>query len=402
MQIPRPIHPFPARMAASIAWNTLEAQKGTRSLKVLDPMVGSGTTMVIARMLGHQAIGFDTDPLAVLLTSTWCDDLDPEAVTRAASRVAKQANSTWRSIRQRDAYPLNANEDCRAFVRYWFDLANRKQLAAIARAIQSTHNSAIRRALWCAFSRLIVVKQAGASLAMDVAHSRPHRAYSKAPIRALDHFSHNVRRVLEASPFSKRDQRYPRPEIRVGDARALALDQDTIDVVITSPPYLNAIDYMRGHRLTLVWMNHALEDLRAIRSANIGTEAGRSDKPDDHGLAAAFEAGTLCRELSKADHGMFTRYLRDMRQVMGEVQRVLVSGGLAVFVVGDCNVRGVFVRNSAAIKALAEQQGLKFLDKRTRTLPNDRRYLPPPSSQGPSGGLAKRLRKEVVLSFQCR
>ena len=57
-EIPRPIHPFPARMAASIPWS--ELQGGKTSLRVLDPMAGSGT-MVLAG-LDHGAsrvIGID-------------------------------------------------------------------------------------------------------------------------------------------------------------------------------------------------------------------------------------------------------------------------------------------------------------------------------------------------------
>ncbi len=64
----RPIHPFPARMAPSIIQRRLKSHK---RLRVVDPMVGSGTTVVTARILGHHAIGFDTDPLALLIAKAW-------------------------------------------------------------------------------------------------------------------------------------------------------------------------------------------------------------------------------------------------------------------------------------------------------------------------------------------
>ena len=88
--VPRPIHPFPARMAGSIPWEVLEATS-RKQIRVLDPMVGSGTTAVVARALGHQAVGFDTDPLAVLIAQVWCDDVDGEAVRRSAERILKRA-----------------------------------------------------------------------------------------------------------------------------------------------------------------------------------------------------------------------------------------------------------------------------------------------------------------------
>jgi hypothetical protein len=400
MELPRPVHPFPARMAASIAWNTLDTHKDARRLRVLDPMAGSGTTMVIARMLGHEAIGFDTDPLAVLIAAVWCDDVDPATVMAAAERILAAAAS-WKSLAAREAYPVGADEECRAFVRYWFDPASRRQLAALAIEIQRVRNLMVRRLLWCAFSRLIIVKQAGASLAMDVSHSRPHRTYSKAPIRPIEHFAQNVKRVLAASPFSQRDNARPPARIAVGDARALKLESGSVDVVITSPPYLNAIDYMRGHRLSLVWMRHSIDGLRAIRSGNIGTEAGRSDSPNDDDLVRAFGAGTGHQELSPADAGMFTRYLRDIRKVLCEISRVLCPGGLAVLVVGESTLGGSVVSNSAAIRVLAEAQGIRLIGSQTRDLPMNRRYLPPPESRRAGQDLGRRLKQEVLLSFRC-
>ena len=156
--IPRPIHPFPARMAGSIPWEVLEATNREK-LRVLDPMVGSGTTAVVARALGHEAVGFDTDPLAILIAQTWCDDIDEETVRRTAKRVLDRATVAARSIRLADAYPRNADEETKTFTRYWFDETNRRQLTALASAVQATRNATVRRVLWCSFSRLIITKQ---------------------------------------------------------------------------------------------------------------------------------------------------------------------------------------------------------------------------------------------------
>ena len=100
----RPVHPFPARMAPSIALDELPASKQS-GLTVLDPMAGSGTTLVVARSRGHAAIGFDTDPLARLISSVWCADMDATAVLRTAEKVQSEALGRWREIRQADAYP---------------------------------------------------------------------------------------------------------------------------------------------------------------------------------------------------------------------------------------------------------------------------------------------------------
>jgi hypothetical protein len=65
----RPVHPFPARMAPDLAFARLK--RVPSGALVLDPMSGSGTVLRQASELGHRSIGFDMDPLAVLMTKVW-------------------------------------------------------------------------------------------------------------------------------------------------------------------------------------------------------------------------------------------------------------------------------------------------------------------------------------------
>src|SRR5947199_7915105 len=80
-----PIHPFPARMAPGIALDVLsDAEK---PLRVLDPMMGSGTVLSVARSKGHHAIGVDIDPLAVLISRVWTTAIDPDEIRDKAAEV---------------------------------------------------------------------------------------------------------------------------------------------------------------------------------------------------------------------------------------------------------------------------------------------------------------------------
>lgn len=396
MQIPRPVHPFPARMAASIPWRILRSHSDEGPLRVLDPMVGSGTTAVVARSLGHKAIGFDKDPLAILIANTWCSDVDEAYVFSKAREVLARAEVA--KVRQGDAYPPGASSEARKFVRYWFDPRNRQELAALSRCIEGVRDDVTRTFLWCAFSRLIIVKQAGASLAMDVAHSRPHRVYEKAPLKPFDGFLPAVRKVLGAAPFKTRGQASAR--LQIGDARAIPVGSRTIDLVITSPPYLNAIDYLRGHRLSLVWMAHRLDALRDIRAESLGAEHMDftcNDLIVDEAIAAAVEEP---EELTDQAHGMLTGYLRGMKQVMKEIARVLKPKARAVLVVGDSMLQGVFVANSAALAYLASEHGLRRVRAQRRPLPQNRRYLPPPDKLSSGDQLQKRMGREVILTLE--
>jgi len=397
--IPRPIHPFPARMAGSIPWEVLEATN-RKQLRVLDPMVGSGTTVVVARALGHEAVGFDTDPLAVLIAQAWCDDVDADAVRRSAERVLQKATAAASALRLSEAYPRNADEETKAFTRYWFDATNRRQLTALASTIQARRNASVRRVLWCAFSRLIITKQASAAMALDVAHSRPHRVTDRTAIRPLKHFLRAVETVLKAAPFTSSKVEHPPASIKPADARKLPLDDASVDIVITSPPYLNAIDYLRGHKFSLAWMGYPVSGLRAVRATNIGTEVAAGAKLDDPSVVAAMGRMGEIDGLPARERSQLARYLADMAQVMTEIHRVLKPGGAAVLVVGDTTRRGVFICNSDALVHLGKIHGLDLVQRAQRVLPPNRRYLPPPSAGKPGDLLDGRLRNEVLLTFE--
>lgn len=129
----KPIHPFPARMASSIVFDRLPDNK--QPLRILDPMVGSGTTMIVARSKGHIGYGVDRDPLAVTIASAWCTDICVSHLRIKASEVLSRAKITYKKLLSKTAYPVNADNETKDFVNYWFDLKNRKQLSALSKHI---------------------------------------------------------------------------------------------------------------------------------------------------------------------------------------------------------------------------------------------------------------------------
>jgi hypothetical protein len=228
-------------MAPSIVQRRLKSQK---ALRVLDPMAGSGTTIVAARLTGHRAVGFDTDPLALVIAEAWSSDVDSQRVRLRAIKILAEARKRYRAVSHSDAYPDKSDRETRAFMRYWFDPTNRRQLTVLSERISRVTDSSERALLWSAFSRLIVTKDAGASLARDVSHSRPHKAYKIAPVRVFKRFLSAVDNILRVSHFAP-GNKLPSAKVSEGDARKLPLRNRSIDLVITSPPYLNAIEQLQ-------------------------------------------------------------------------------------------------------------------------------------------------------------
>ena len=400
----RPVHPFPARMAPSFVRGAIPERQGS-PLRVLDPMSGSGTTLVCARLKGHYAIGCDTDPLARRIARAWCADVDSEELRHYAAIVLLRAQNEFAKIRAGDAYPKGADDETRRFIRYWFGVdwfgkKNRCQLAALARCISRIRSKEeIKNLLWCAFSRMIITKTRGVSLAMDVSHSRPHKFYDTAPAAPFGLFFKEAARIADNSPFNTGGRKKPQAKIKSGDAKKLPVGTGSIDMIVTSPPYLNAIDYLRGHRLALVWMGHNMHELREIRSGNIGTEAGDTRNSGGAEEKIMMSMGNM-DALERRYAGMIRRYVRDMDGVMSECARVLKRDGRAIFVVGDSSIRGIFVKNSEALKSLARKNGLVLHSQESRPIEVNRRYLPPPTSPKAGKEMSARMKEEVILEYR--
>jgi DNA modification methylase len=387
------VHPFPARMAADIALSRLRHLRP--GALVLDPMAGSGTVIRTAADRGLRGLGFDIDPLAVLMARVWTRPIDTEKLRIRAGQLLEEASR----LPRRTHLPwVDDDPETTDFIEYWYGPKQRAELRRISAVLRPLRGP-IADALRLGLSRIIITKLpgAGASLGSDVSHSRPHRALDENEYCVQTGFTRSIDRLarcLEAHP--------PRGGVTVaaGDARCLRQVQDkTIDAIVTSPPYLNAIDYLRGHRLALVWLGHKIGDLRIVRAESIGAERGPTNPDRDASLIAGLTSGLEGLErLPSRFRGMIGRYAVDMASLMAEAQRVLRPSGIATIVVGDSTLRGVFIENSKIVKAAARRAGFRFRSQVRRQLQPGRRYLPPPDRAG-RVELSKRMSLETIVTF---
>ena len=386
----RTIHPFPARMAPDIAIDHLDSIEGETELVVLDPMCGSGTVLAAAADRGHAARGFDVDPLAVLMSSVATRAVDTEAVVAEAERICAHARAS--SVDE----PRWDDAETQKFAEYWFAATQRVQLNRLSRELDEVSDEAVRQALQVALSRIIVTKAPKASLAADTSHSRPHRVATES--------SYDVYRGFEGSVASLTkllDQRSMVGQVKVrrGDTRALDLPDASVDLIITSPPYLNAIDYLRGHKMSLIWFGHTIPDLRKIRSNSIGAERaldGEALKQVDDMVSFIENAAN---DPSKLPLATIMRYAHDLTLFSRELHRVCREGAEVVTVIGNSTLRGNYIQNDILVRQAYEGAGFSLRDRTERELPESKRYLPVRTTNAASS-MAKRMRTEVVLTVE--
>lgn len=390
----RSIHPFPARMAPDLALTAL-ADLPAMSI-VLDPMMGSGTVVRQALEYGHDAIGYDLDPLAVLMSKVWTTEVADEAVDAVLKKVLAMVDAMGASI---PVLEWQADPETTQFIEFWFHENQRAELARLSSALDqldrlelTVGERAALDVLRVAFSRIIITKEQGASLARDTSHSRPHRVSLVSDYRVRFHFERSVaqlrKRLLESPPKGM-------ARVAQGDARALVLEDGSVDAVITSPPYLNAIDYMRGHRMSLTWLGHSIPALRSVRSTSIGAERSADPHARNAEVSKVVCAMRGPDPLAKRLEGVMGRYALDLIDMTAEIARVLKAGCRATFVVGNSCIKGAFIDNAQGVATAAGLAGMLLVESRERDLPAANRYLPISGE-----ALSKRMRTETVLTCE--
>lgn len=386
----RTIHPFPARMAPDIALQAIPERTTGPALTVLDPMCGSGTVLAAALQHGHDARGVDIDPLAVMMSTLTVTKVDTEAITARAYEVVKAA------AKAPGEEPWRGDTETDAFVSYWFGPKQRRDLISLTSAIAALAEPDVQLALRLAVSRIIVTKSPQASLAADAAHSRPHRVRATSDYDVFDGFERSARQLCRLL-----DQRLLKGTgtVELGDARDLSTVADrTADLAVTSPPYLNALDYLRGHRLALVWFGHTVADLRERRSSSIGAERGLGAPASDSVAAIVDIIEAEATDRSALKRPMLERFAHDCCGFAAQLHRKIKPGGTAVLVVGNSTLRGNYIRNDLIAQTAMQHAGFQARTSVEREIPPSSRYMAITSPDSASS-MTRRMRKEVVITM---
>jgi DNA modification methylase len=385
-------HPFPARMPVEVAQAAVSALSSPGDT-VLDPMIGSGVVAKAALALGRKAIGRDIDPLAIIQSRALCAGVSVAKLESLADTVHKAARRMLKSGSRIEAASRNLDDEGRRFVRYWFRRRHADELFALSLAIDAESSAVDWPVLAAIFSSLIISRGSGASRAMDLSRSRPHRVDSKIPKSPMELW---FRHLASFQAYYEKSSLAGSANIKIGDARNLRISDESIDAIITSPPYLNAIDYMRTSKFSLVFFGNRLQELRTIRAGAVGTEVGLGP---GH-LPEELDTMVTRRVSDPKRRPIVRRYILDLYKSLSESFRVLKPGGHALYVTGPSILSRRSYDAAEVLCKLAREIGFHPIGHGRRDLRDTRRSLPPPRRSKPADCINKRMTCEfyVVLT----
>ena len=412
-------HPFPAKFPPQLPEFVIRHLSDPGDT-VLDPMLGSGTTLVEALRLGRRAIGCDIDPLSRMIATAKLTPVDPDAVLREGTGIIEGAHGDYHRFRPKlqEDLELRFDEGTYKFIQYWFLPQQQLEMLALIQRIEALKEGGTRDFLRMIFSSTIIAKSGGVSLARDLAHTRPHRDTQKTPPSAFTEFAKRLERII--ATFDKHElnrdigvmsSRQDGNRGLVGrDFDCSASIQDTtaadtglppssVDLIVTSPPYANnAIDYMRAHKFSLVWFGWKIAELSRIRSQYLGHDAISGVR----GLGLPRQCEDTLLKLADRDRKKalaLRRYFEEMQSVAREMRRVLRSGKPAVIVVGSSRIKGLDVETHKGLAAIGEDAGFDLAGIGERQLDRDKRMMPARWGKRGQSQIEERMHEEYVIGL---
>jgi DNA modification methylase len=219
---------------------------------------------------------------------------------------------------------------------------------------------------------------------------------AKSPRNALVQF--NTRLHKNINSISELHANGAQAHVEAGDARHLPLADETVDLVVTSPPYANAIDYMRAHKFSLVWFGERIADLSGLRATYIGSERlGQQDL-----APLPVRAQGIVAQLEKIDAkraAILHKYLCEMGEVLGEMHRVLRPDCAAVVVVGTSTMRGIDVQTHLCLADIGAQKGFDVVGVPERKLDRNKRMMPARFGHKTDSMIEQRMHEEYVIGL---
>jgi hypothetical protein len=329
------IHRFPGKFIPNLPRYVI-AEYLNQGTLVYDPFCGSGTTLVEAALAGRPYLGVDIDPLAVLVSRA--------KVTPLSDDELEQLEAHWRRCKYEtirdDLVPTVPN------LAHWFSKKTIDELTAIKGHCLDLPER-LRTFSLVMFSSIIrrVSRADDQTQKTYVSHTLP-----KTPPLPSQLFPVFFQRAISGMrEFSWRTRGVSVGKVVRADACALPT-RSSADIV-TSPPYIDSIDYVYNQMLEYFWLMPELglssyDDYRALRKIPTGFRNEVEREFDASNFLSVknwrrysqVTADIAVKSKKEAVH--IHTYFADLARHAANAAAMQSAGGVYVCVIGQSIVRG--------------------------------------------------------------
>ena len=369
------IHPYPAKLLLHIPYlfvnNTIFCKKDSL---IVDPFCGSGTVLLETAIAGKKAIGVDINPLGVLISRAKTTKIDTNVLQEYFEQICSKLND----IKQPTINDV-INID------YWYDKDTQQLLGKLYFAINSIDDLSCKNfflTCFSAYARKVSFANPNFSVPVKI-DLKKYKKYTAGYNKLLKHLSEietashldlfkklctaNISRMKLLSTLSDKIENV---EVMTGNSNNDDIfsrndfGKETVDLVITSPPYVGAQKYIRSSSLNLGWLNMAnRQELRGLDSLTIGREHFRKAEYDHFIASGIKEADEVLLNIfakNKKRACIASRYLIEMRRTLQHLASILKPSGHIVIVVGNNSVCGHEFKASNYIKCMLQNLGFEM------------------------------------------
>lgn len=336
------LHAYPAKFPAFLASAALDyaLSEGVALDTVADIFCGCGTTALEAKRIGSKFWGCDINPVATLITRVKIADYDDRMLKRYYDSIALR----WSKLhpRTKDHY-LRADER----LKYWFDANTYNDLFDLYEIIENVTENDIRytEAFRCLFSAIL--KNCSMWLQKSI---KPQFDPNKKSRNVFKLFTEKFCQFEKAVQEVNKRGFVSRNDITIVQENFLDVrNAPDVNLIISSPPYVTSYEYADLHQLSSLWLGYA-EDYRDLRCGSIGSIYSSSnwdiDEADLNQAAKDIVGKLKERDCQPAKIKAIARYYSEMQIAIKKCADMLVSGGMAIFVIGDSEMKKVELKNS--------------------------------------------------------
>ena len=354
-------HRYPAKFLPDVVRKIIEEYANGSKL-IADLFAGCGTTLVEAKVHGISSVGVDINPVAQLITKVKTTPLAPDALQQAYTAL----------VNLFDKYNESDYEDIKKHERidYWFTPSQKAKIAFLYdKVFHLEVDDDTKDFFYVCISHIL--KNCSWWLQSG---TKPQRDMEKEPEDPFNEFKRHCNKMIGwnekfYNELSKIGYLGIPCKIYLGDARHTSITSESIDAIITSPPYVTSYEYADIHQLTAYWMEY-ISDIHEFRKKFIGSSYSGNDSLIVPNSKQAQKIVNDLSENSKHIARDVAQYFNDMQEVAKEMARVLAPNGHACIVIGNTKIKEVQIKSAEVFYEFLRNAGLRKVTVIKRSIPH--------------------------------